>query len=63
MIIGITGGTGCGKSTLLSVIESCGGRVIVCDKLYHRLLETDPALLSEIDARVPGMVVKGVLKR
>lgn len=63
MIIGITGGTGCGKSTFLQVIAQQGGIIIDCDKLYHELLKTDKKLLSNIDARFPGMVEQGVLQR
>ena len=62
-VIGITGGTGCGKSTLLGVIEALGGTVIDCDKVYHRLLQQDTAMLSAIEARFPGTVINGVLER
>lgn len=63
MIIGITGGTGCGKTTALEAIEELGGTVLDCDAIYHRLLLTDPALLSAIEARFPGTVVDGSLQR
>lgn len=63
MIIGITGGTGCGKTTVLEVIRELGGIVLDCDAIYHRLLETDPALLAAIAARFPGTVEEGVLQR
>ncbi len=56
MILGITGGTGCGKTTLLDLVRDRGGLVLDCDKIYHELLETDPALLSAIEARFPGTV-------
>ena len=62
-ILGITGGTGCGKSTLLDVIASLGGTVIDCDAVYHRLLETDKAMLCAIEDRFPGVVINGVLDR
>ncbi len=62
-VIGITGGTGCGKSTLLGVIEALGGTVIDCDKVYHRLLQTDADLLSAIESRFPGTVSDGTLDR
>lgn len=62
-IIGITGGTGCGKSTLLDVISQLGGTVIDCDKVYHRLLETDAQMLSAIESRFPGVIINGVLDR
>lgn len=63
MIIGITGGTGCGKSTALDVIRQLGGVVLDCDAIYHTLLETDPSLLSAIEARFPGTVENGMLQR
>lgn len=63
MIIGITGGTGSGKTTLLKCIERCGGLVLDCDAIYHRLLKSDDALLSAIDARFPGVVENGILQR
>jgi dephospho-CoA kinase len=63
MIIGITGGTGCGKTTLLQLIEDLGGMVLDCDAIYHRLLQTDPSLLSAIEARFPGTVTNGALDR
>lgn len=63
MIIGITGGTGCGKTTLLNLIAELGGVVIDCDAVYHRLLETDSALLAQIEAHFPGTVENGSLQR
>ena len=63
MILGITGGTGCGKSTLLAEIEKLGGLVLDCDKIYHELLATDPALTAAIEARFPGVVTDGALDR
>ena len=63
MILGITGGTGSGKTTLLSTAQSLGFQVLDCDKIYHELLETDPALLAAIETRFPGTVVSGQLQR
>ncbi len=63
MIIGITGGTGCGKTTALQAIAALGGVIIDCDKVYHRLLETDKALLREIEIRFPGTVIAETLDR
>ena len=63
MIIGITGGSGSGKTTLLELIGEQGGTVMDCDKIYHRLLETDPALLAAIEERFPGTVEQGRLLR
>lgn len=56
MIIGITGGSGCGKTTALKAIEDLGGLVLDCDRIYHRLLQTDRALLGAIGLRFPGTV-------
>jgi dephospho-CoA kinase len=63
MILGITGGTGSGKTTLLKTAESLGFQVLDCDRIYHELLETDPALLHAIEARFPGTVEGGRLQR
>lgn len=63
MILGITGGSGCGKSTLLAVLEEQGGLVLDCDRIYHRLLESDNTLLRAIEDRFPGTVEKGALNR
>ena len=63
MIIGITGGTGGGTTTLLKGVEALGGLVIDCDAVYHRLLQTDTAMLSAIDSAFPGTVREGTLDR
>ena len=63
MIIGITGGSGCGKTTALKAIEDLGGLVLDCDRIYHRLLQTDRALLGAIGLRFPGTVTEGCLDR
>ena len=62
-IVGITGGTGCGKTTALETIRLFSGVTIDCDAVYHRLLQSDKALLSAIEARFPGTVVEGTLQR
>ena len=63
MIIGITGGTGSGKSTLLHLIEAHGGKILDCDAIYHKLLQSDASLLAAISQRFPGTVVDGMLDR
>lgn len=63
MVIGITGGSGSGKTTLLNCVRELGGVVLDCDAIYHRLLQTDPQLLANIEARFPGVVEDGQLLR
>lgn len=63
MIIGITGGTGSGKTTLLKLLQEQGCLVLDCDTIYHRLLQTDKALLAAIEDRFPGTVEEGCLNR
>ena len=63
MVIGITGGSGCGKTTLLNCIVEKGGLILDCDAIYHDLLATDTQMLSNIEARFPGVVVQGQLQR
>ena len=62
-VIGITGGTGAGKTTALDVICEMGGAVIDCDAVYHELLCSSRALLSELEQNFPGTVQDGVLNR
>ena len=63
MILGITGGTGCGKTTLLQLLERNCFLILDCDEIYHRLLQTDPALTATIEENFPGTVTGGVLDR
>ena len=63
MIIGIIGGTGCGKTTALAAIKKLGGKVLDCDAIYHRLLETDAEMRSAIESAFPGVVENGALNR
>ncbi len=62
-IVGITGGTGAGKTTALDVLREMGGLIIDCDAVYHDLTANSKEMLSEINARFPGVVVDGVLQR
>ena len=62
-VIGITGGSGCGKTTLLKEIEKRGGMILDCDAIYHQLLASDTSLLNAIEARFPGTVENGSLRR
>ena len=62
-LIGITGGSGCGKTTALQELEAYGALILDCDAIYHELLETDTALLRELNDAFPGTVRDGVLDR
>lgn len=62
-IVGVTGPSGSGKSTALQCLRDRGALVLDCDRVYHELLETSPALLEELEARFPGTVEEGKLLR
>lgn len=62
-VLGITGGTGSGKTTLLGRVEARGGLVIDCDAVYHRLLQTDQALLNALSQRFPTAFENGAFNR
>ena len=62
-LIGITGPSGCGKTTALRELEAFGALVLDCDVIYHELLESEKALLDELDAAFPGTVGGGALDR
>ena len=50
-VIGITGPTGAGKTTALRVLESLGVKLLDCDAVYHRLLETSGELRAALEGR------------
>ena len=62
-VIGITGPSGCGKTTALQELEGFGTLVLDCDKIYHELLESNQALLQELESAFPGTVINGKLDR
>lgn len=62
-LIGITGPSGAGKTTALSLLEQKGALVLDCDAVYHELLESDPALIAELEQAFPGTVRDGALDR
>jgi len=47
----------------LELISQQGGLILDCDAIYHTLLQTDRALLCAIEARFPGTVENGGLRR
>lgn len=51
LIIGLTGPTGAGKTTVLRALGELGCVCVDCDALYHRLLDTSPALVGELTDR------------
>ena len=61
-IVGVTGGSGCGKTTFLEALARRGAMVLDCDAVYHELLRTSKPMLSESDARFPGVVENGELQ-
>lgn len=58
-IIGITGPSGAGKTTVLREFEEQGAFAVDADAVYHRLLESDDAMLAAIKARFPMAIVRG----
>ncbi|MBQ3088973.1 MAG: dephospho-CoA kinase [Oscillospiraceae bacterium] len=50
-VLGITGPTGAGKTTALRTLEAMGVRILDCDAVYHRLLETDLELRQALEDR------------
>ena len=62
-IVGVTGPSGSGKSTALRCLRDRGALVLDCDAVYHELLETNHALVAELDTRFPGTVENGRLLR
>jgi dephospho-CoA kinase len=63
IVIGITGPTGSGKTTALRCVEKRGGCVLDLDAVYHGLLKTSETMLSELNARFPGVIAQGELDR
>ena len=51
IVIGITGPTGAGKTTVLHVLKELGGFILDADAIYHEMLENDPVLRYELEAR------------
>ena len=47
-IIGVTGGSGTGKTTFCEFLEALGAKSIDADIVYYNLLESCPALITEI---------------
>lgn len=62
-VVGITGPTGAGKTTALRAVESLGGAVFDCDRIYGELLASGGDMLRDIGERFPGTVTGGRLDR
>ena len=63
LIIGITGGTGSGKTTALEALDELGALVLDCDAVYHELLDQNPEIKSEIEARFGNVSTDGMIDR
>ena len=57
------GGAGTGKTTALRVLEEKGALALDCDAVYHELLQTDEAMLSELRERFPAAFSGDTLDR
>lgn len=55
VILGLTGGTGAGKSSALRALQSLGGMVIDCDKVYQEVLDGSSEFQNAINAQFPGV--------
>ena len=62
-VVGVTGGTGAGKTTALDALRDMGALVIDADRVYHELCSSCESMLAQIEARFPGSVENGVLRR
>ncbi len=60
MVIGLTGNIATGKSTVTAMLARRGACVIDADQVVHQLLDTDPAVQSEVAACFgPGVRTAG----
>ena len=62
-VYGITGGTGAGKTTVLRTLAAQGARVIDCDEVYHRLLESSVPMRRELAAAFGEIETEGRVDR
>ena len=63
-LIGITGGIGAGKSVVSHILGAMGYDVYDTDLQARRIVDTEPKIQSQINARIhPRAVVDGVVDR
>ena len=62
-IIGITGTSGAGKTSALNALSALGALVLDCDRIYHELLQSNTAMLKELEDYFGGVVTAGKLDR
>ena len=64
VIIGICGNSGSGKSTVCGILEKLGARVLDCDVIYHKLVNSPSECLTAIGNRFgPNLIENGQLNR
>lgn len=63
VVVLLGGGIGAGKSSIAALFADRGFDVVEADEVGHRVLATDPEVLSAVSERWPAVVSDGVVDR